>query len=466
MDGQYTEEEISMLLDTYMYLGYQETSKEPVKLKQVVERLSDVPAYGAGGDYENEYQILKQAVQDEQIGNLKVCYASGSLGFDKGTKACTFLDEENDRIFIAYRGTGDGEWPDNGLGMTQEVTVQQQRAVDYFDTVVRKAQIRESQRVIVTGHSKGGNKAQFVTMETEFGDLVDRCYSVDGQGMSEKADARFRRKYSEEEYRNRIGKLYGIHGENDYVSPLGRQIIPEDHITYIKTPVAKGNMAGYHDITYMFATLTVDGATGALVTRFSGRRNEETLKRGTLGNYAAALSNEIMQLPEEERAGAAGVVMQGIEAAGGEKKGLNGEKTTFDDFKKFLSAGIPAIVQATTKTTGGLRFLGSTVWKDSYAEEIPDGVFMEVDYRMLAVKGEDLIQTGNEVIKIGEWIRTCQNEMPFYMRGNTIVALQLNQIAAEMESLGEKLQKLAAMQKQAAECYQKADRKTEELCHI
>ncbi len=159
MDGKYTEEEISMILDTYMYLGYQETSKEPVELKTVIEKLSGVPEYGTGGTYQNEYRILEQAVQNEQIGNLKVCYASGTLGFDQGTKACTFLDEKNDRIFVAYRGTGDGEWPDNGLGMTKEITIQQQRAVDYFDTVARKAQLTENQRVIVTGHSKGGNKS-------------------------------------------------------------------------------------------------------------------------------------------------------------------------------------------------------------------------------------------------------------------------------------------------------------------
>ena len=53
-----------------------------------------------------------------------------------------------------------------------------------------------------------------------------------------------------------------FHGENDYVSPLGNQIIPEDHVTYIRTPVQKGNFAGYHDITYMFATLVLDRTTG------------------------------------------------------------------------------------------------------------------------------------------------------------------------------------------------------------
>ena len=46
MGRKYTEEEISMILDTYMYLGYQEASKEPVELKEVIGKLSGVPEYG------------------------------------------------------------------------------------------------------------------------------------------------------------------------------------------------------------------------------------------------------------------------------------------------------------------------------------------------------------------------------------------------------------------------------------
>ena len=452
-----------MILDTYMYLGYQETSGEPVELRKVIEKLSDVPEYGEGGDYQNEYQILKEAVKDEQVGGLKVCYASRTLGFDAGTKACTFLDEENDRVFVAYRGTGDGEWPDNGLGMTQETTTQQMRAVEYFDTVAQKAELNKSQRVIVTGHSKGGNKAQFVTMESDYGDLIDRCYSVDGQGMSEKAEEHFRQKYSQQEYEERIQKLYGIHGENDYVSPLGNQIIPKEHVTYIRTPVQKGNFAGYHDITYMFATLTLDQATGRWVTGFSGKRNEEVLRRGDLGNYAAELSAKIMKLPVEERAGAASVVMQGIESIAGTKQGLNGEHTTLEDLKQFLSAGIPAIAGATVGTTGGLKFLKSSFVKDSYTDEIAEGICVEVDYSMLSREGELLAEAGNEVLKLGEQIRDYQKELPFYMKGRNLVTIQLEQVASQTTQIGEKIKKLGELQKEIALGYQKADLKTEEL---
>lgn len=60
MGRKYTEEEISMILDTYMYLGYQEASKEPVELKEVIGKLSGVPEYGTEVRTRMEYRILEQ----------------------------------------------------------------------------------------------------------------------------------------------------------------------------------------------------------------------------------------------------------------------------------------------------------------------------------------------------------------------------------------------------------------------
>lgn len=172
-----------------------------------------------------------------------------------------------------------------------------------------------------------------------------------------------------------------------------------------------------------------------------------------------------MKLPEEERAGAANVVMQGIEAAGGASHGLNGEKTTLADVKHFLFAGIPAITDATTKTAGGLNFLGKTLWEDSYTKEIPDRICIEVDYEALASKSEGLSAAAEETIRLGEQIQSYEKEMPFYMQGRNLVTFQLNQVASEVEHLGKKMQKLASLQQEIAACYQKADEQTEELCN-
>lgn len=217
----------------------------------------------------------------------------------------------------------------------------------------------ENHRVIVTGHSKGGNKAQFVTMESKYGKLIDACYSVDGQGFSEMAVDRWKSKYGQEGYEERTGKLNGIHGENDYVSVLGNSIIPEEHIRYVKTPVEKNNFAGYHDIKYMFASLDYVGISGEYVTTFHGRKNSDTGKKGELGIYAAALSGKVMNLAPEKRDGCAAVIMQIMEVAGGKRKtGINGEKLKLSDIKDFTVMGVPLITQSLLKGKRAEAFYG------------------------------------------------------------------------------------------------------------
>ena len=272
-----------MVLDTFMYLDYKE-AREGVPLREILTDLEAHPDYGGGGVHFGEYTILKEAAVNEEVGNLVIGCQSVNMGYDSGTCACTFTSPDKSSVYVVYRGTGDGEWPDNGIGMTQEATTQQKRALSYFEEVVQYMDLGENHRVIVTGHSKGGNKAQFVTMETKYGKLIDACYSVDGQGFSEMAVDRWKSKYGQEGYEERTGKLNGIHGENDYVSVLGNSIIPEEHIRYVKTPVEKNNFAGYHDIKYMFASLDYVGISGEYVTTFHGRKNSDTGKRVNWGS--------------------------------------------------------------------------------------------------------------------------------------------------------------------------------------
>lgn len=459
---QLTEEEISLVLDTYMYMEYH-GAQDGDSVSEILTQMEKMEEYCPGGKHYGEYQILSQAAQNEQIGNLQLYHDSRRMGFDSGTNACTFVDREQNRVFVAYRGTGDGEWPDNGLGLTQEFTTQQQRAVDYFDRVVQEEELDGSQRVIVTGHSKGGNKAVFVTMESSYADRIDRCYSVDGQGFSEAAEQRFRRKYSTEEYDARVQKLYGVYGENDYVSPLGHSLVPKEHISYIRTPVEKENLAGYHDIKYLFATLTFDVAAGAYVTTFSGRKNEEVSKRGDLGNYAAALSDEVMELPVGERSGAAGVLMQLIEGFSGRKDGLNGEKLTWSDLMNFVTNGIPAIVTTTLGSGEGGRLLGQALFGDSFLRELPAGMLLAADYEALGREAGSLKGLAKETQRIGEELHGYAAQIPWYMLQKQLLSGHLQRISEDLQEFSVKMDQLSDQQEQIAENYAAADRQSMDL---
>ena len=89
---------------------------------------------------------------------------------------CFLNPNDNDSAIVAFRGTkGGDEWVDNVEGFNQADTPAQLEAYEYIDNL-------PYERITVVGHSKGGNKAQYVAIRCE---NVERCVSVDGQGFSQ-----------------------------------------------------------------------------------------------------------------------------------------------------------------------------------------------------------------------------------------------------------------------------------------
>lgn len=445
-----------MVLDTFMYLDYRDAA-DGLTLREIIDNLSAVRDYGAGGAHYGEYTVLREAVKNEEIGNLKICCQSANMGYDFGTAACTFQSGDGSGYYIVYRGTGDGEWPDNGIGMTEAATIQQNRALSYFEEVVETLDIGKENRVIVTGHSKGGNKAQFVTMETKYENLVDACYSVDGQGFSDAAIAKWKDRYGDEKYDRRREKIYGIHGENDYVSVLGSSVILAGHIRYIKTPVEKTDFAGYHDIKYMFASLTADEETGNYITTFHGRKNCDVPNRGELGEYAAALSAGMMKLAPGERDGCAAAIMQLMEASGGQKKGINGEKLTLEDMKDFTIQGIPLIAGSLFKEEEGRKFLCSLLDGEYFKGELPADFNLQVDYRQLYRQAEESRNLTLWIDTLVRKVRETADAIPLYVKGHAGLYHGIKLSAIELDKVTKGLFQIAQFQEEAAESYRKWD---------
>lgn len=451
-----SEAEISMILDTFMYLDYRE-AREGSSLREIISDLEHHPDYGGGGIHSGEYTVLKEAALNDEVGNLVICTQSVNMGYDSGTAACTFKAPDEDCYYVVYRGTGDGEWPDNGIGMTSEATTQQKRALSYFEETVEILEIGKEERLIVTGHSKGGNKAQFVTMETKYDAVVDACYSVDGQGFSEKAIEGWKERYGEGAYEKRRQKLYGIHGENDYVSVLGNSIIPGEQIRYVRTPVEKSNFAGYHDIKYMFASLTEDPVTGEYNTVFHGRKNSDTGAQGELGKYAMALSGTVMALSPDVRDGCAAVIMQLMEASKGEKKGLNGEKITLEDLKDFTFQGIPLIAGSLFQRKEGKALLSALFKKATFSVQISGNVNLYADYRGLTGQAQKTEALAAKIEKLAREIRQTADKLPLYMRGHAAFYHRIKLSAIEMERMKKTLLNFAQFQEESAAKYRRWD---------
>ena len=113
---------------------------------------------------------------------------------------------EQAEVFVVFGGNyriGDytsaygriSTWRDNLVGAYDSDTPEQRAALVFYDRALAAARAflpkGTACSVTVTGHSKGGNAAQYVTV---FRDSVDRCISFDGQGFSERFMRRHRKR--------------------------------------------------------------------------------------------------------------------------------------------------------------------------------------------------------------------------------------------------------------------------------
>lgn len=128
-----------------------------------------------------------------------------------GMRAACFVDNAlNPKdVNVVFRGTsGDYEWHDNGEGGYLSDTEQQKKAAEYVNRLPESY----GNAMTVTGHSKGGNKAQYVTIVTN---RIAKCVSYDGQGFSEE----FINKYAEQ-IKKKANSIVSISASDDFVNCL------------------------------------------------------------------------------------------------------------------------------------------------------------------------------------------------------------------------------------------------------
>ncbi|MCR5121018.1 MAG: DUF2974 domain-containing protein [Ruminococcus sp.] len=156
-------------------------------------------------------EIMEKISRFDRLMKLKIAYAPSetdninSLCFTEDTiLPCGKIPKRKVYIIIGcnYRlgeyscgGVLTNTWADNFLGAVQADTVEQQSILSFFDKAVAAAKKdlpgNTELSITVSGHSKAGNMAQYITILRE---EVNRCISFDGQGFS----GRFVRKYREQ----------------------------------------------------------------------------------------------------------------------------------------------------------------------------------------------------------------------------------------------------------------------------
>ena len=188
-------------------------------------------------------KVLKTVREDEIYSKIEILDIDNSKsGYKDGSEPIVNVTlRYEDMIYIAFKGTAGGvEWRDNAYASYPEYayTEAQREALEYFDKMYEKYVDNTIKKVYVTGHSKGGNKAQFIMVMrgSDEHTKLKKCFSFCGQGFNKT----FIEKYDKEISENK-DKIYNISADNDYVNVILNQIT--DNIKFVKSTTNLGDIA-------------------------------------------------------------------------------------------------------------------------------------------------------------------------------------------------------------------------------
>lgn len=226
MKGQLSTEQV-LLLNNLMYMQNNEPFQEIIAyegktVEQLIQEidlnlLQDEKDYGSLITGREWKQMIQAIRSDTELMNIKIQSVhtdTDQANGGGGGVSALFTDPENNEAVVVYRGTASHEWKDDFVGgagtdLPDGVSTQQQKnALDWYESLDLDAY----DTVTVSGHSKGGNKAKYVTILNK-GDTVDRCLSFDGQGFSDE----FYDKYAGN-IASRQNRIQNHNVESDYVN--------------------------------------------------------------------------------------------------------------------------------------------------------------------------------------------------------------------------------------------------------
>jgi hypothetical protein len=248
-------------------------------------------------------------------------------------KAIAVRDKDGN-VFVHFNGTGDGNWNYNSAAYGGSPSRMQEESLKWFNEMIEKHYEGQSAgNLYVTGHSQGGNNAQFVTIRSQYGDYISDCIALDGPGFSHQFVEESKELLGEAFYESQCNKIWAYNGENDFVSILGQEsIVPDGHTKHIEY-TNPNNEAMDFEMFHMVKGLLDKNGNIKIVENDSAFRK-----------YVAAALDKVKELPPEQQARAADLVMMLcedlIEAQEPIKSNMTAQE--FDELKEIL---VPLVVE-------------------------------------------------------------------------------------------------------------------------
>lgn len=196
-----------------------------------------------------------------------------------------------------------------------------------------------SGELVVSGHSQGGNIAEYATMMSKYAPLIDQCISFDAPNHSSQLKEHILTSFGEEHYEKMRNKIFSINGDNDYVNEQGNESFATAEY-YIATDNAwahengRGGLAGWHDFLYFF-----DRETGELLPHDA--------EQGPIGRLMARVAKRINELPSEQQEDCAMAMMCIIEILLGSKDIEDLKRIGFgaEELIGMIAVGLPILLE-------------------------------------------------------------------------------------------------------------------------
>lgn len=343
---------------------------DPLELASISANLEHNFYYAAEKDVGHEFQLtysvpnsdgtygepqthtFKVAAVMEYDTEQTMVNASGETVKVYGPKAIIFEDEQGN-IYAHFNGTGDGKWGQNATNYGGPPSEVQTDSLEFFDKFMAENYEGRLNKgnVYTTGHSQGGNTAQYVTMKSQYGQYIDMCMDKDGPKFSHDAVQDFKGTYGEAYYEQQREKIYAVHGEIDFVSPLGQEeIVPEGHTYYVEQTNRHEGMFDMHNNPHSVAGMLGEHPQDVNGT-FDGKSYSLNPLRPTdapLRQFVTGFNNYFQErIPQDQQEEAAKLVMKIAESfLGNSENGDNlRDPLSPEELERVKELALPLLVE-------------------------------------------------------------------------------------------------------------------------
>lgn len=221
----------------------------------------------------DEWRRIIQAIRSDPV--LRDLQLTGERIYAENdeTIALVYVDPSTpNEAIVTFKGTsGTDEWVDNMTGAGVEATEDQKQALDFIENLPYDS-------ITTTGHSKGGNKSNFVAL---LSDKVKRSVAFDGQGFSKE----FIEKYYAEIEAN-AAKLTCYALATDFVHELLFEIPGADY-QYVNG-YGVNSLPENHSVSKFLSV----GTDGELYMSLADSECKEIAQLREMANYLIATANE------------------------------------------------------------------------------------------------------------------------------------------------------------------------------